>query len=266
MVKKSNFTEDKVAAARGVLCEVFQLLNKYLEQIVLIGGWVPEFIFSSPKAPYVGSMDVDLALSEQLLQQTGNNDIRTLLANHGFERDENPDIMWRPVPMHGETIRVRVDLFPLQFATVGYSGAVSDKSKTRLFSESSFCVSVNGEFSDGRKERVEIRIASLTLFLALKGKAFSDRLKTKDAWDIYYCLQNYPGSLEALAKEISPNLQNELIHEGFQCIARLFSSVDDYGPKFATDFDEISDADEREIMMRDVFERVHALLNFLGMK
>jgi hypothetical protein len=88
MVKKSNFTEDKVAAARGVL-----LLNKYLEQIVLIGGWVPEFIFSSPKSPYVGSMDVDLALSEQLLQQTGNNDIRTLLANHGFERDENPDIM-----------------------------------------------------------------------------------------------------------------------------------------------------------------------------
>jgi predicted nucleotidyltransferase len=168
--------------------------------------------------------------------------------------------------MHGETIRVRVDLFPLQFATVESSGAVSDKSKARLFSESSFCVSVNGEFFDGRKERVEIRIASLTLFLALKGRVFSDRLKNKDAWDIYYCLQNYPGSLEALANEISPHLQNELIREGFQCIARLFSSVDDYGPKFATDFDEISDVDEREIMMRDVFERVHALLNFLGVK
>jgi hypothetical protein len=266
MVKKSDFTEDKVAAARGVLCEVFQRLTESREQIVLIGGWVPEFIFSEPKTPYVGSMDVDLALSEQLLQQSGNNDIRTRLANYGFERDENPTIMWRLIPLHGETIRVRIDLFPLQSATIENSGAVLDKSETQLFSESSFCVSVDGEFFDGRKERVEIRVASLALFLALKGKAFSDRLKTKDAWDIYYCLRTYPDSLEALANEIKPLMQYDLIRAGFQCIAQLFSSIDDYGPKFTVDFDEISDPDERELIVRDVFERVHTLLNFLGIQ
>jgi len=32
----------------------------------------------------------------------------------------------------------------------------------------------------------------------MKGMALDDRLKEKDAWDIYYCIQNYPGGLDHL--------------------------------------------------------------------
>ena len=37
----------------------------------------------------------------------------------------------------------------------------------------------------------------------MKGMALDERLKEKDAWDIYYCFQNYPGGLDNLIREFA---------------------------------------------------------------
>jgi hypothetical protein len=52
---------------------------------------------------------------------------------------------------------------------------------------------------------VKIQVASLVSFLVMKGMALDDRLKEKDAWDIYYCVRNDPGGLDALADEVKPH-------------------------------------------------------------
>ena len=49
-----------VMAARSVLVELVHLLGEYWENIVLVGGWVPELLLSTNKSPHIESIDVDL--------------------------------------------------------------------------------------------------------------------------------------------------------------------------------------------------------------
>jgi len=99
----------------------------------------------------------------------------------------------------------------------------------------------------------------------LNSQSVSDtRIKEKDAWDIYYCMLNYPGGIDALAEEFRAHLHHGLVREGLQKIAGKFCSEKDFGPKSVTDFEGIDDPEEQERIQRDAYERVSALLNKLG--
>ena len=91
----------------------------------------------------------------------------------------------------------------------------------------------------------------------------ADRLKEKDAWDIDYCIRNYPGGMDALAEKFRPQLTHGLVQEGLKNIADAFASVDQFGPASVADFDEINDPDDRALRRRDAFERVNSLLERL---
>src|SRR5213594_1204646 len=81
---------------------------------------------------------------------------------------------------------------------------------------------------------------SVLLELTLRGIALSERLKEKDAWDIYFCLRHYPGGLDALVQEFRPHLAHSLVREGLTSIAEKFSSLNHIGPKFVADFEELT--------------------------
>jgi hypothetical protein len=100
----------------------------------------------------------------------------------------------------------------------------------------------------------------------MKGMALHDRIKEKDAWDIYYCVKNYPGGNEKLSEDFKKHLGNNLVLEGLNKIAEKFESVDHYGPSAVADFDEVSDLEERAFLQRDAFERIHDLLTRLGIQ
>jgi len=42
MVTRRDYTDEAVKAAKSVLIELTHLLGEYRDNIVLIGGWVPE--------------------------------------------------------------------------------------------------------------------------------------------------------------------------------------------------------------------------------
>jgi hypothetical protein len=100
----------------------------------------------------------------------------------------------------------------------------------------------------------------------MKGMALEDRLKEKDAWDISYCIKNYPGGIDALVEEFRPHLGHGLVKEGLEKIAKQFASEKHVGPKFVADFEELTDTEEREISERDAYEQVTFLLEKLGIK
>ena len=79
MVTQRDYTTGAVNAARSVLIEVVHLLAEYWENIVLIGGWVPEILLGRNKNPHVGSIDVDLALNHLRLEEEGYKSIQGLL-------------------------------------------------------------------------------------------------------------------------------------------------------------------------------------------
>lgn len=275
MVVRSDYTADAVIAARSVLIELSHLLGEYRDSIVVIGGWVPALILPQDGVPHVGSMDIDLALNHLGLRDIGYKSIRELLLSRGYYQGEGtqPFIFYRNVPVKGRTFKVEVDLLAGEYEGTGRgrrTQKLQDGIRARkargcdlafgMFKE----VTVRGVLPGGGQDAVTVRVASVVPFLAMKGMALYDRLKEKDAWDIYYCLRIYGSNLDALVEEFLPHIQHGLAREGLLKIAGKFSSPEDMGPRFVADFEEVRDPEERAFLQRDAYERVNYLLKGLG--
>ena len=69
MVTRKDYNKLTVEAAKSVLLELIHFLGADRNHIVLIGGWVPEFIVSSADNPHIGSIDVDLAFDHRIIRR-----------------------------------------------------------------------------------------------------------------------------------------------------------------------------------------------------
>jgi hypothetical protein len=121
-------------------------------------------------------------------------------------------------------------------------------------------MTLSGTLPGGGKDSVRIRVASIAPFLVMKTMAMASRLNEKDAWDIYYCIRNFPGGIEKLAEEFRSIRKNKLTQEALVKLAEKFASPEHVGPKHVADFEEIRDPGERALRQRDAFERINALL------
>lgn len=266
-----DYTADAVEAARSVLLELSHLLGEYRDDIVLIGGWVPELLISRGGIHHVGSMDVDLALNHRNLQEAGYRTIQDLLLSRGYQQGKQPFIFHRVVRVGDREIRVEVDLLAGEYEGTG-DGHRTQKiqdvkaRKARgadLAFEMTREVAVSGTLPGGGRDTVTVRVAAIVPFLVMKGMALYDRLKEKDAWDIYFCLRYYPGGLDALIEEFRPHLTHGLVQEGLRKIAEKFASPEQVGPRFVADFDGLEGPEERALRQRDAYERVATLLKRL---
>src|SRR5260370_29171734 len=81
-----DYSADQVAAARSVLLELVHLLGEYRDDIVVVGGWVPQLILPQCTTLHVGSIDVDLALNLLHLTGAGFSRLQALLSRHRYEQ------------------------------------------------------------------------------------------------------------------------------------------------------------------------------------
>lgn len=272
MVAKRDYTQMAVEAARSVLLELVRILGEYRNEIVIIGGWVPELLLSEAQQRHVGSTDVDIALNHRTLQAAGYKTIQELLLARGYREGRQPFIFSRTVTVNDREIVVQVDFLAGEYEGSAKSHRTQEIQDIRarkargcdlafeLFTE----VRISGTLPGGGIDSASLRVASIVPFLVMKGMALYDRLKEKDAWDIYFCLYNYPGGLDALVEEFEPHITRGLVREGLSKIAEKFASPSHVGPVFVSDFEELSDPVERELLQRDAYERVNYLLTQLG--
>ncbi len=273
IVKRTDYNVDVVSAAKSVLIELSHILGEYRDDVVLIGGWVPELLLPRGADQHVGSMDVDLALNNRKIKDSGYETIQKLLLSRGYRSGKQPFIFFRKVQIGGREINVEVDLLAGEYGGTSKNHRTQKVQDVRprkargcdlafeMFQE----IMVEGILPDGGHDTVSIRVASIVPFFVMKGMALHDRMKEKDAWDIYFCVKNYPGGVEALAKDFLPHINNLLVREGIDKISEKFASPDHVGPKFVVDFEEITVPEERALKQRDAFERISLLLKKLGM-
>lgn len=273
MVSRKDYTAQAVEAARSVLVELVHLLGEYRDDIVLIGGWIPEILLSREDRPHVGSMDVDLALNHRNLEEEGYRNIRDLLLKRGYQQGKQPFIFYRDVDVKNKKITVQIDLLAGEYEGTGKShrhqktqGVFARKVRgCDLAFEMNVEITIEGTLPGGGKDSVCLRVASMVPFLIMKGMALDERLKEKDAWDIYYCILNFPGGTDKLVKEFLPYLQHGLVQEGLKKIAKHFATESHLGPKFVADFEEIEVQEDRDLIQRDAYERISSFLKNLGM-
>jgi len=269
---KNEYDSLSVEAASRVLLELARLLYDYREGIVIVGGTVPSLILNPEKTEHIGSIDVDIALDQCVIQEIGYRSIMQLLSKRGYVQGEQPFIFYRTLQIDEREITVEVDFL------AGEYGGTSKKHRTQVVQDmrprkARACdlaflhpiqISIEGTLPEGGKDKTSIQVASIVPFLMMKAQALSNRLKEKDAYDIYYCVSNFPGGLDALVEDFRSFPDHSLIHEGLAILKEKFSSPDAVGPVFIANFLDETDSDSRAFIQRDAFERIQYLVSALG--
>jgi len=273
MVNKSQYGEREVNACKAVLLELIHLLGEIKDDIVVIGGWTPVFLLPESDVPHVGSLDIDLALNFSKISDDTYQTILGAFLSRGYVQDtQQPFRFFRTVMVEGNTsVNVEVDLMAGEYGGTGRGHRTQEIQDVRarkargcdLAFESPITITLEGELPEGGRDKVNFKVAGIVPFLVMKGMALYDRMKEKDAYDIFYCIDNYPGGTQKLAEEFSLFMKNNLITEGLGKIKAKFNSVEHVGPKWVADFLEIKEGEDREIIIRHAYEKIADLLDTL---
>ncbi len=275
-----DYEDRGVRAMHAVLIELGQILGPYRGAVVVVGGAVPYLLLRGADPPHVGTLDVDLDLDPERLAKGAYAELVETLERAGYGRDIKelkPFQLQRAVDLvdGGAPVLVLIDLLmpreaktrrnrPALIAGLRVQGAdaaeIALKNNVRL--------SVDGQMPDGRPNRVELLVASIPALLVMKGFALDGRDKPKDAYDIYYCVRNFPGGPIALADACRPLLNEPVARDGYSRIAAKFGAEDAFGPHTVSlflgesgGFDNMS-ADQVRV---DAYRQVRAWIQALGM-
>jgi len=276
MVTKADYKKDEVEICLSAIVEFMTILGEFRDNLVLVGGWVPYFLFEDKKDQHTGSLDIDVALNFEKISDETYHTILQLLQKRGYQQDQQPFTFCRTVNREvGDPVIVEIHFLAAEYGGTGKTHRTQQVQDIRarkargcdLVFQHSFSVKLHGKMPDGVKNRIGIKIAGVIPFLVMKGMALWSRYKEKDAYDIYYTVLHYLGGPLELAKLFAPLSSNRLIREGLGKIRNKFYHVDDApGPAMVVNFLEIDDEEERERVKRDAFERVNALLNELNIE
>lgn len=260
---------NEVTACRAVLIEVLTVLAKDLDKLAIVGGWVPDLLF--PDKGHMGSLDVDLALDVRALLPLAYESIRKRLLASGYQQSaDTPNRFFRP--LKGTTLAVKVDLITGEFPDRSSEGTHTQIQELAVWKargiDLAFTyqqeVSVEGVLPDGGHNRVTARLPTVAAFLCIKAITLSERKKEKDAYDISFCVDNYPGRFKSLAAEFRGKLDNPLIREGLSVLQDKFARIDSIGPVWAAQTAEQATSGtsfDLAVEQRRAFELVVGLLN-----
>lgn len=204
----SDYDDRTTAAVKSVLIEIGQILGAFRGKFAVIGGAVPWLLLDNQDMPHVGTLDVDLGLDAEAL---GDGEYATLieaLTEHGYEqrKELRRFQLVRPInASDGRPIDVVVDFLMPRDAVIAENMpplvsefAVQRADGADLAFRFYQMVAISGAMPVGGTNRVEIAVCSIPALLAMKGHAIRGRYKQKDAYDIYYCVRNYPDGIRSL--------------------------------------------------------------------
>ncbi|MGA2617878.1 MAG: GSU2403 family nucleotidyltransferase fold protein [Thermoguttaceae bacterium] len=252
---------DPTTASRAVLIDVMNVLGAFRDDIVLVGGWVPDLLY--PDRGHMGSIDVDLAVSRTALGESAYKTILNRMIAAGYSHQLSPTRFTKQVA--GVKEPVKVDLVGGQ-----YEGGEKAKSiqvnelelntlrGLDLAFEACKEISISGVTPDGSQNTVRVRIVLPEAYILIKAFALDERQKEKDAYDIHFVLRNYPPDVEALAAQIRPLLSKSLAHEGYGILKAKFAALDSVGPSWAAEI-AAEHGENYEQCQRSAFEFAQAL-------
>ena len=276
----SDYDDRTTAAVKSVLVEIGQILGSFKGKFAVVGGAVPWLLLSESDMPHIGTADVDLSLNAEALGDGEYAQLVESLQEQGYNQREDMlrFQLVRTVPARdgGSDINVVVDfLMPRDVEIVKNipplisNFAVQRADGADLALKFYQMVAIDSEMPDGGHNRVHIAVASIPALLAMKGYAIANRQKSKDAYDIYFCIRNFPDGLDALVAETKSLLEVDTARKGYLLIAGKFRDVDDFGPTSVRQFVEGSNAlGERtpDQWQQDAFGQVNAWLVELGLR
>ena len=280
-INAGDYHERDIKAAFVALIELGQILKPFEKSYVIVGGSVPWLLLDHGKPPYLGTLDIDIGLNPENLDDGQYATLVETLERAGYRRDVEylkPFQLVRSIQIDdGEPVAVIVDLLAPKGVKLkgnkpqlvqGFRVQQVDGCGLALQNHTS--KEIKGTMPDGRPNTVELSIASIPALLVMKGYALCGRDKMKDAYDIYYSVRNYPGGPVNLAVACKPLLDDKIASEGFCLLASKFREREDFGPVTVRKFLEEASPEftnmEPEQVQTDAFGQVDAFVNALGIR
>lgn len=220
----------EVLAARQLLQHVCEVLAPFRDDAILIGGWVPEIRFPDAIPGHVGSIDVDFALRAST---AGHRQVVALLQKNGFRFGRAPYQFVKNMDVGGKSFPVRLDLL----TSPQHHAAVFDASSDSPFP----AAGAELAFADNSLEKigdVEVRVASIVPLIVMKAHAMLDRTKSKDAYDLVFCLENFPGGIPALAAQFAGVIDDPAIRDVLTKLQGMFRDEEARGPRDVVEVEE----------------------------
>lgn len=259
---------DQTSASRAVLIEVENVLGSFRNDLVIVGGWVPELLL--PGRGHMGSLDVDLAVSPKARTGDAYKSILKRMTEAGYRHKDGPTHFLKNVA--GAQEPVKVDFISGQYVGGTKSDSVQIDSLQinslrgiDLAFEASQEIEIAGSMPDGAQNNVRARIVRAEAYILIKAFALDERTKDKDAYDIAFVLHHYQPSLQNLADRVRPLLKNGLARAGFEILQAKFASIDSVGPVSA-ERSILGTGHDEEQERRAAFEDAQELFRLVNLK
>jgi hypothetical protein len=276
----NEYDDRTTAAVKAVLLEIGQILGSFKGKFAVVGGAVPWLLLDNFEMPHVGTIDVDLGLDAEALGDGEYVRLVDALMTHGYGQNKKLrkfQLVRRiEATDEGDPIDIVVDFLMPRDAVIDRNKppiiedfAVQRADGTDLAMRFNQMVAVRGAMPSGGTNQVEIAVCSIPALLAMKGYAIHNRLKQKDAYDIYYCIRNYPDGIGALAKDCLPLLNLPSGATGYGFINEKFDVVDGFGPTCVRNFvqeSKILGDRTPDQWQQDAFGQVDAWLRAVGVR
>ena len=263
--------EKIIKATRQVLLEVFKLLENFHESLILVGGWVPIMLIPDAEDKHIGTLDVDLVINDKSLIETGSETIEDILLANDYHHGAELGRYFKKIEVDEKSIVVPVDFFASEqryiprneFVDITGIQAITSPGSELSF-EANEKINIEGNLPDGSHYSTVIKSAGIAALIVMKAHAMNIRKKAKDAYDIWFCLANYPGNVERIANAFKPHVGKDSVKTALALLSENFKSIDDRGPRDVVREEGSSDPDYRMFLQQDSFQRVQALLNSIG--
>lgn len=255
------------ALVETVLAEAAHLLRHLgfaAQHIVLIGGIVPSLLVLDPGAgrPHIGTGDLDLCLSMAIVEgDTGEYQrIEVALKKAGYT-ETDVSFRWRrteglgldveffcpasPERPTGRMFRPKAAENPIAKRNFGSKLAALAIDAGDLIGQDVVKIEHQVTLPDGGGTTMfTFRVTGLLGFLIAKVSALTNRDKPKDAYDIVWILESWPGGPEAAADHIVQisAFGHELVAGAIEMLSDKFSTIDELGPSSYVRFLDSSEA------------------------
>ena len=270
---QEGYDPGTLADVHSTCLYIATILGSVLDDIVIVGGLAPNLLVDQQQLPvgldaHAGTMDLDIGLALDLLQEERYRELSQSLRESGFAPDinaaGNPTRQrWRSSSHRSVTVDFLISpsekgerggsLFGIEpdlaaVVTPGLQLAFQDRRQVRL----------SGQTSLQENASRDIWVCGPGSLTVLKALAFRDRGTNKDAYDLAYVWRAL--GVDEIAEFLTPLLDDPVVGNAVSIIREDFTNHNGLGPRRAAAFQPSLPSDE---IQADVVGMATRLLSLL---
>ena len=277
-----NYSEGLTKASLSALLELAVTLRSYRDAMVLVGGWVPYFLieeFGRGEFNHVGSIDIDLAVDPEKVDEEQYAEIIELIERRGYTKR---------LSRTGEPIKFSYKKQIISsIDNKGYDISVdfltsraldTDKHRHRRIQPSlnarviegceiafkhNIIKKISGILPGNGEIEIDIKMLDIAGCICMKGIVLGKAYREKDAYDIYSVVSQCLERPIMVAKEVKSKLNEESMLKGIGSIKQRFRNIRAEGPSWVANFLGDTDQTAKDRIIAEVFVIMQEFINNL---